>query len=84
MDESLKDLNEFLLSNFSEDIISSVIEHNHLTITIVFSSLESKFSYIALFLCDYSFGIRIAILIKIHEYYIFIVIHTKNQRLNIK
>ena len=40
MDESLKDLNEFLLSNFSEDIISSVIEHNHLTITIVFSSLE--------------------------------------------
>ena len=40
MDESLKDLNEFLLSNCSEDIISSVIEHNHLTITIVFSSLE--------------------------------------------
>ena len=40
MDESLKDLNEFLLSNFSEDIISSVIEHNHLTITIVDSSLE--------------------------------------------
>ena len=40
MDESLKDLNEFLLSNFSEDIISSVIEHNHLSITIVFSSLE--------------------------------------------
>jgi NADH-quinone oxidoreductase subunit C len=40
LDESLKDLNEFLLSNCSEDIISSVIEHNHLTITIVFSSLE--------------------------------------------
>ena len=40
MDESLKDLNEFLLSNCSEDIISSVIEHNHLSITIVFSSLE--------------------------------------------
>ena len=40
MDESLKDLNEFLLSNCSEDIISSVIEYNHLTITIVFSSLE--------------------------------------------
>ena len=40
MDESLKDLNEFLLSNCSEDIISSVIEHNHLTITIVVSSLE--------------------------------------------
>ncbi len=40
MDESLKDLNEFLLSNFSEDIISSVIEHNHLSITIVDSSLE--------------------------------------------
>ena len=40
MDESLKDLNEFLLSKCSEDIISSVIEHNHLTITIVFSSLE--------------------------------------------
>ena len=40
MDESLKDLNEFLLSNFSEDIISSVIEHNHLIITIVDSSLE--------------------------------------------
>ena len=40
MDESLKDLNEFLLSNCSEDIISSVIEHSHLTITIVFSSLE--------------------------------------------
>jgi len=40
LDESLKDLNEFLLSNFSEDIVSSVIEHNHLTITIVVSSLE--------------------------------------------
>jgi len=40
LDESLKDLNDFLLSNCSEDIISSVIEHNHLTITIVFSSLE--------------------------------------------
>jgi NADH-quinone oxidoreductase subunit C len=40
LDESLKDLNEFLLSNCSEDIISSVIEYNHLTITIVFSSLE--------------------------------------------
>tara|TARA_B100000674_G_scaffold232688_1_gene191362 strand:- start:305 stop:916 length:612 start_codon:yes stop_codon:yes gene_type:complete len=40
LDESLKDLNEFLLSNCSEDIISSVIEHNHLSITIVFSSLE--------------------------------------------
>jgi len=40
LDESLKDLNEFLLSNFSEDIISSVIEHNHLSITIVDSSLE--------------------------------------------
>ena len=40
MDESLKDLNEFLLSKCSEDIISSEIEHNHLTITIVFSSLE--------------------------------------------
>ena len=40
MDDSLKDLNDFLLSNCSEDIISSVIEHNHLSITIVFSSLE--------------------------------------------
>ena len=40
MDDSLKDLNEFLLSNYSEDIISSVIEHNHITLTIVFSSLE--------------------------------------------
>ena len=40
MDESLKDLNEFLLSNCSEDIISSVIEYNHLSITIVVSSLE--------------------------------------------
>ena len=46
MDESLKDLNEFLLSNCSEDIISSVIEHNHLTITIVFSSLEKITSLI--------------------------------------
>ena len=46
MDESLKDLNEFLLSNFSEDIISSVIEHNHLIITIVFSSLEKITSLI--------------------------------------
>ena len=40
MDDSLKDLNDFLLSNCSEDTISSVIEHNHLSITIVFSSLE--------------------------------------------
>ena len=40
MDDSLKDLNDFLLSNYSEDIINSVIEHNHLSITIVFSSIE--------------------------------------------
>ena len=40
MDDSLKDLNDFLLSNYSEDIINSVIEHSHLSITIVFSSIE--------------------------------------------
>ena len=40
MDDSLKDLNDFLISNCSEDIISSVIEYNHLSITIVVSSLE--------------------------------------------
>ena len=40
MDDSLKDLNDFLMSNCSEDIISSVIEYNHLSITIVVSSLE--------------------------------------------
>ena len=32
MDESLKDLNDFLLSNNSEDIISSSIEYDHLSI----------------------------------------------------
>ncbi len=40
MDDSLKDLNDFLMSNCSEDIISSLIEYNHLSITIVVSSLE--------------------------------------------
>ena len=40
MDDSLKDLNDFLMSNCSEDIISSVIEYNHLSITIVVSSLQ--------------------------------------------
>ena len=40
MDDSLKDLNDFLISNCSEDINSSVIEYNHLSITIVVSSLE--------------------------------------------
>ncbi|MFL2802531.1 MAG: NADH-quinone oxidoreductase subunit C [Paracoccaceae bacterium] len=40
MDDSLRDLNDFLLSNFSEDIISSSIEYDHLSIFIVFSSIE--------------------------------------------
>ena len=41
MDESLKDLNDFLLSNNSEDIISSSIEYDHLSIDIVLSSIEN-------------------------------------------
>ena len=48
MDESLKDLNDFLLSNYSEDIISSNIEHDHLSICIVFSSIESITSILKL------------------------------------
>ena len=48
MDESLKDLNDFLLSNYSEDIISSNIEHDHLSICIVFSSIESFTSILKL------------------------------------
>ena len=40
MDESLKDLQDFLLSNYSEDIISSGIENDHLSIFVVFSSIE--------------------------------------------
>ena len=48
MDESLKDLNDFLLSNYSEDIISSNIEHEHLSICIVFSSIESITSILKL------------------------------------
>tara|TARA_Y200000002_G_C22649967_1_gene650924 strand:+ start:157 stop:762 length:606 start_codon:yes stop_codon:yes gene_type:complete len=40
LDDSLRDLNDFLLSNFSEDIISSSIEYDHLSIFIVFSSIE--------------------------------------------
>ena len=48
MDESLKDLNDFLLSNYSEDIISSNIEHDHISICIVFSSIESITSILKL------------------------------------
>jgi NADH-quinone oxidoreductase subunit C len=48
LDESLKDLNDFLLSNYSEDIISSNIEHDHLSICIVFSSIESITSILKL------------------------------------
>ena len=40
MDESLRDLKDFLLFNCSEDIISSKIEHDHLSIFVVFSSIE--------------------------------------------
>ena len=40
MDDSLKDLKDFLLSNCSEDIISASIEHDHLCIFVVFSSIE--------------------------------------------
>lgn len=40
MDESLKDFNDFLLSNCSEDIVSSKIEYNHLSISIVFGSIQ--------------------------------------------
>ena len=48
MDESLKDLNDFLLSNYSEDIISSNVEHDHLSIHIIFSSIESITSILKL------------------------------------
>ena len=48
MDESLKDLNDFLLSNYSEDIISSSIEHDHLSIDIVLSSIENITSVLKL------------------------------------
>ena len=48
MDESLKDLNDFLLSNYSEDIISSSIEHDHLSIYIVLSSIENITSILKL------------------------------------
>ena len=48
MDESLKDLNDFLLSNYSEDIISSSIEHDHLSIYIVLSSIENITSVLKL------------------------------------
>ena len=46
MDDSLRDLNDFLLSNFSEDIISSSIEYDHLSIFIVFSSIEKIISFL--------------------------------------
>ena len=46
MDESLKDLNDFLLSNYSEDIISSNIEHDHISICVVFSSIAFMVQYI--------------------------------------
>ena len=48
MDDSLKDLNDFLLSNYSEDIISSSIEHDHLSIFIVLSSIEKITSILKL------------------------------------
>ena len=48
MDESLKDLNDFLLSNHSEDIISSIIEYDHLSINIILSSIENITSILKL------------------------------------
>ena len=48
MDDSLKDLNDFLLSNYSEDIVSSTIEHDHLSMFIVLSSIEKITSILKL------------------------------------
>ena len=48
MDDSLKDLNDFLLSNYSEDIVSSSIEHDHLSMFIVLSSIEKITSILKL------------------------------------
>ena len=46
MDDSLKDLNDFLLSNYSEDIISSSIKYDHLSVNIVLSSIENITSFL--------------------------------------
>lgn len=46
MDDSLKDLNDFLLSNYSEDIISSSIKYDHLSVYIVLSSIENITSFL--------------------------------------
>ena len=48
MDDSLKDLNDFLLSNYSEDIVSSSLEHDHLSMFIVLSSIEKITSILKL------------------------------------
>ena len=48
MDDSLKDLNDFLLSNYSEDIISSSVEHDHLSVSVIFSSIEKITSVLKL------------------------------------
>jgi len=48
LDDSLKDLNDFLLSNYSEDIVSSSIEHDHLSMFIVLSSIEKITSILKL------------------------------------
>ena len=48
LDDSLNDLNDFLLSNYSEDIISSSIEHDHLSINILLSSIEKITSVLKL------------------------------------
>jgi len=48
LDDSLKDLNDFLLSNYSEDIVSSSLEHDHLSMFIVLSSIEKITSILKL------------------------------------
>ena len=48
MDDSLKDLNDFLLSNYSEDIISSSVKHDHLSVSVIFSSIEKITSVLKL------------------------------------